>query len=300
MTPPVEVAAPSDRRAAEQLALVLAAAGIASRLADDPAGPRLLVAAEDGARARAELAAYEAENQTPPPRPSSTAAGRPPGGRRGWLPFVLVLLLARGAQWRRPFGIDWTAAGAADAAAIRAGDWWRAVTALTLHADEAHLLGNLAAGLAFGALLARQLGAGLAWFAILLTGALGNLADAWLAPPGHVSVGASTALFGALGMVAGLRRHGSTVPWRGGIRRWAPLSAGVLLLVFLGTGGERADVAAHALGFAFGVAAGLGLGRLGGRVPRGPAAQLACGGAALALLALAWTLALWEGGGVPG
>ena len=141
-------------------------------------------------------------------------------------------------------------------------------------------------------LAAQLLGAGLAWLAIVLTGALGNLLTAWLQAPGHASIGASTALFGALGILAGFMRQRRVVPWRGGIRRWAPLSAGILLLVFLGFGGENTDVGAHVAGFAIGGLVGLALGRWGSRLPQGPSAQWRYGQIAMVLLAGAWALAL--------
>ena len=270
--------------------MVLTARGIACRI--EPEGAELVVLV-DPAQAEAaadELVAYARENAAaaqlsspePPPAPGTASA---------WA-FVLLLLFCHGAQRRDLLGIDWTRYGAALAGEIRAGAWWRAVTALTLHADAGHLLGNLAAGFVFGGLLAQLLGQGLAWLAILLAGILGNLANAWLQGPDHASIGASTALFGALGLISGYRRHGWRLPWRGGIRRWAPLSAGILLLVQLGTSGERTDVGAHVLGFAIGVAGGLALAAAGPRLPRGRGVQLVAGGLTLALLAGAWALAL--------
>jgi membrane associated rhomboid family serine protease len=143
--------------------------------------------------------------------------------------------------------------------------------------------------------LTRLLGAGLAWLAILVAGALGNAVSALLRAPDFSAIGASTALFGAIGIISGYLRHRQVVPWRGGIRRWAPVSAGVLLLVFLGFGGERTDVGAHVAGFAVGGLLGLALSRLGHRVPQGPRAQWCYGGAAVALVALAWALAIGSG-----
>ena len=58
------------------------------------------------------------------------------------------------------------------AAAVRGGEWWRAWTALTLHVDGAHLAANLAAGVWFGYLAARQIGVGSAWFLIVSGAAL--------------------------------------------------------------------------------------------------------------------------------
>ena len=102
-------------------------------------------------------------------------------------------------------------------------------------------------------------------------------------------------IFGALGIVAGFLRQRRVVPWRGGIRRWAPLSAGILLLVFLGFGGENTDVGAHVAGFALGGLLGLALGRWGRQLPQGWRAQWLYGLAALGLVAGAWLLALRSG-----
>ena len=46
------------------------------------------------------------------------------------------------------------------------GQWWRTITALTLHSGLAHLISNLVFGCAFGGLAAHSLGSGLAWFSI--------------------------------------------------------------------------------------------------------------------------------------
>jgi membrane associated rhomboid family serine protease len=205
--------------------------------------------------------------------------------------YVLVLLFFFGADRRGAWSIDWSAAGVAQAGLIGDGAWWRTLTALTLHADHGHLLGNLAAGSAFGSLAARLLGPGLAWLALLLAGALGNLLNAALQPPGHTAVGAPTALFGALGIVSGHTRQRRPMPWRGGLRRWAPLAAGVMLLVYLGWGGERTDVGGHVAGFAAGTVLGFALGRCSRPLPRRPRAQGLYGLLACGLLALAWLLA---------
>lgn len=289
---PVLLRRAQRRRDAEQLALVLAAAGIACGLATDSGGIALYVNAADAPRAFDELEAYERESALVPPAAPAPAVDH--GGLGAAIVFGAVLLFFFGLQ-QRDWRTDWSALGAAQAGLIQDGAWWRTVTALTLHVDHSHLLGNLAAGLVFGLLVAQLLGAGLAWLAILLTGALGNALTASLQAPGHTAIGASTALFGALGIVAGFLRQRRVVPWRGGIRRWAPLSAGILLLVFLGFGGENTDVGAHVAGFALGGLLGLVLGRWGHHLPQGPRAQWLYGLAALGLVAVAWLLALGSG-----
>src|SRR5690606_29038048 len=147
--------------------------------------------------------------------------------------------------------------------AIWGGEWWRAVTALTLHGDWAHLTGNTLGGLLFFGLVFRFLGHGLGWICILLAGTLGNLLNAWgYAGTGHNSIGASTAVFGGLGILIGFRllRQFRLTGWAWPRHLWVPLAAGLILLGFLGAGGERTDVLAHGWGFFAGAILGSSVG----------------------------------------
>ena len=168
---------------------------------------------------------------------------------------------------------------------------WRTVTALTLHADARHLAANIVFGGLVGLFAGQLLGSGLAWFSILIAGAAGNLLNALIRNPGHTSVGASTAVFAALGIVAAYvwkrRRHLHASK----LVRWAPLVGAVVLLSYLGTGGVRTDVAAHVAGFLAGVVLGAVYGKLGSRMESVAGSQRLLGGTALAVLALAWALA---------
>ena len=275
---------------ADRHALVLAAVGIGCRLVADGGAVKLLVAGVEAAeRARLELTSYEREN-APRPRPSLPA--RPlSAGFDAALAYCAVLLFFFVASRRHAFGVDWLEIGAASAGRILQGEWWRTVTALGLHADLDHLLGNLFFGTLFGLLVAQLLGWGQGWLAIIVAGTLGNFIDALLHPAGHSAIGASTALFGALGILAAHAWQARVLTWRGGVRRWAPLAGGTMLLVLLGTSGERTDVTAHVAGFAAGWLIGLALaGPV--RMPHGPRSQrlyavLGCG-----LVTLAWLLAL--------
>jgi membrane associated rhomboid family serine protease len=172
------------------------------------------------------------------------------------------------------------------------GEWWRTITALSLHVELGHMMGNLAFGVVISLLVAALLGSGLAWLAILLAGAFGNALDALVHPAGQTAIGASTAWFGALGVLSGHTRRSQVIPWRGGLRRWAPIGAGIMLLAFLGFGGERTAVGAHVAGFAVGVVIGFTLAHADGQVPQGPLAQRIYGVLACGLFALAWLLAL--------
>jgi membrane associated rhomboid family serine protease len=150
---------------------------------------------------------------------------------------------------------DWVSIGNAQAEKILAGQWWRLVTALTLHADWAHLSSNLAIGGIFVVFLCRELGSGLAWSLLLAAGALGNLVNAYLQPANHSSVGASTAVFGAVGILAAI----SLVRYRNNLRtRWMlPVAAALALLALLGTEGKNTDLGAHLFGFIYGGFLGL-------------------------------------------
>lgn len=290
MSEQVEVSRSRTRADAEQRALVLAAAGIGCRLLPGDGEVRLYVAADEAERARFELWCFDRENarrSTPTPKPQGATYGV-----EAALAYCAVLMFFFAADRREALSIDWSAAGAAQAGLILDGAWWRTVTALSLHADLAHLLGNMAFGVVTGLLVAQLLGSGLAWLAILLAGALGNALNAAFQAGDHTAVGASTGVFGAVGILSGYARRSRVVPWQGGIRRWAPVGAGLMLLAFLGFGGGRTDVWAHVAGFATGGVIGFALAHAGNDLQQGAQAQRTYGVLACSLFALAWLLAL--------
>ena len=242
----------SDFRRAMDLSLVLDQEGIAHevrRLGDELWA--IQIDDKDAGRAEAAVAAFERENplEVRRPEPVHSTAGAVACG----LVFSFALLTMY--VWTGPdsAGSPWFERGSADAAAILRGECWRAVTALTLHGDAGHVAGNAVLGGLLLALLARSIGPGLASALVLLSGAAGTLAAAGLMRQDFVSIGASTAAFGALGSLAALPRHGR--------RAWIPLSGGLALLGFLGTS-KRADLTGHLCGFVCGVLAGAAVSRL--------------------------------------
>ena len=277
---------------AEQHALVLVAVGVVSRIARTSTGVGLFVAAADAVRARSELTLYVRENR---PRPAQGPALRPlREGFDATLIFAAILVFIHAAVNRGAFSLDWLEIGQSDSTLIKAGEWWRAITALGLHADIGHLLSNLALGGMLGLLLSQLLGAGLAWLAILIGGALGNAAVALLAPSQHSAIGASTAVFAALGLLAALAWRQQAALLRG-LRRWRPLAAAIMLLALLGVGGEHTDVWAHVAGLAAGGVIGILLYLIRAPLPLGRQAQLAYGATALALFCGAWLAAIAAG-----
>jgi rhomboid protease GluP len=294
-TPPlearwIEIRRYSSQAEAEQHALVLVAVGIECRLDTDGGRIGLLVDASRAAEARHHLAAYLRENETR----AEPATRRFGGGIDGALAYAACLLFIDAAAGRQAFSRDWLGAGHAQAGRILDGEWWRAVTALGLHADLEHLLANLVAGSLFAIFLAQLVGVGVAWLAILAAGALGNVLNAALQSPEHSAIGASTAVFGALGLLAGSMWRRQARSWRQRLRQWTPIAAGAMLLAFIGVGGERTDVGAHVAGFVVGCVLGAGLYLAGPYLPQGRTAQRAFGAAALALFAVAWLIALGQ------
>jgi rhomboid protease GluP len=212
------------------------------------------------------------------------------GAAYGAMGYVFVLLTAAYCAGAGVFGADWLSIGALDASAPSEG--WRAVTALTLHLDQEHLLGNLLFGVVAGVAAGRLLGPGIAWLSILGAAALANYVEIIVAPASHQAVGASTAVFAALGLLAGLGwRQRLTLRERRWYR-WAPLIAGICLLTLLGAGTAHVDVLGHALGFVSGVVTGWVYARA--RLPRERSRRLqfVAGIGAMLAIGVAWLLAL--------
>jgi rhomboid protease GluP len=278
------------RRECEERLLVLTAMGMEGVVTHGAGEFLVQVAPADAGAAALHLLQYESENRPAPAPPP------PPRVYRfawvGCLGYVAVLLAVAWAVSSGAVRLDAFELGELDASRVQAGQWWRAWTALTLHLDGPHLFANLAAGVWFGYLAGRQLGGGTAWLLTVTGGALANLLEGLLAPPEHRAVGASTAVFSALGVMAAYSwRERFALPQRWA-RRWGPLVAGVVLLGWTGSAGEGTDVMGHLAGFAVGTLLGAtaALPRVRRQLERVP--QALSGALALASVILAWWCAL--------
>ncbi len=306
---------PAGRLSQKQMklwSLVLRARRVPHRVRSLPGGYTIQVPARFARQAVDEILLYQKENISP--HPSIPL----PEGQERTRPTVAAMLglCAFFVLTQRPWPLldsypqYWHTVGVADAQAMLSGQLWRAVTALTLHADPAHVASNAVVGGAFLILLARRAGSGTAWLLAVLAGALGNLLNAGvhavLGGPGHLSVGFSTAVFGAAGVLAGLKaasgegdfKPGMATDMAGGHtafgRGWLlPVAAGLALVASLGTAGENTDIGAHV----FGLVAGFGLGGLTGWLAlthgrpdewAGGRFNVACGALAGLIPALAW------------
>jgi rhomboid protease GluP len=152
-------------------------------------------------------------------------------------------------------------AGNMDSVRVRAGEWWRLLTAVTLHADLAHLMGNVTFGVIMLALAMPRFGFGITLLLTFLSGMLGNLAGLMLYPLPYLGVGASGMMMGALGLLA---VHSAGL-WRIHPRAfrllWSSAGTGFLIFILFGMN-PKTDVVAHAGGFLSGAVMGIAASRL--------------------------------------
>ena len=250
----------------------------------------LVVPAAQAERARYELWQYATENlpvTTPGPRVQPVYQS----GLYGVIGYVIVISVVAVLAADATFNRDWFTAGRVDGVLIRAGEWWRTITALTLHSGFRHFAGNLGFGVFFGMMAGRVLGPGVTWLAIVLSASVANFINTLLLESTHRAIGASTGVFAALGLVAGFI-------WRARLMRqdrWAyrigPLVGGLALLAYTGTGDANTDIGAHLAGFACGLVTGVLLTRVYSRLTS-PLVQRYAGALAVAIIAGAWFVAL--------
>ena len=294
----IESLPPGDQKTLEWIA-VLAAAELDYRLAHTAGQWTIHIPAAQADTARTELAAYDADLSAPAPSP--LPASRPRiAGADSWSPLWVAGMLIAFHMWIGPYegGSALVRGAAMDTNRLFAGEWWRLLTALTAHSGPTHLAGNVVCILLFGYAACSTFGSGLSWLLILGSGILGNAAAGLLHGPDHISVGASTACFGALGILSAaqairkLRQHGfSRSIWS---RTWIPLGAGFALLTLMGTG-PRSDFLAHLFGFGSGIAPCLPL-AWHGPPPLSSGAQQGLQLCALVILMTAWRLVLVAAG----
>lgn len=254
----VAILATDDPEEIRDLSLVLAAAHIPHSIGCRESSWEIVVPEDQAERALYEIAEYTEENRGWPEQMPAAEEYRPAFRILGlFIVSCLALFHFRTGTWDQQS--LWFSAGAGESAAILAdGQYYRLVTALTLHADVLHLLGNCVLG---GFLLHyyfQLLGNGIGLAALLATATLANLLNVVVHGPGHHFVGFSTAVFSVIGILSSLnfRRHSSL----GRTRLLMPLMAGSAMLAMVGSSGEHTDLGAHFFGLVIGLAAGYLLG----------------------------------------
>lgn len=239
--------------------LVLSAAGISHNIANgDRGGWQIRVALHDRTRALNEIHTYEEENRNWPLQPAKTDAFLPFFRAQSFL-IALSLLLFHSVTGPWTPHSSWFLEGSANSSEILGnGEYFRLITALTLHADLVHLLGNCFLGGFLMHFYFLLLGNGIGLFTLTVTAVLANFINVIAHGPGYISVGFSTAVFSVIGILSALnyRHYKFTKPGR----LLLPLMAGAAMLAMLGSGGERTDLGAHFFGLLAGLGAGTVLG----------------------------------------
>jgi len=280
-----------DREKAHTYSLVLNSSGIGHRVVGGEEGFRIDVPEPYLNAAMDAVARYREEN------PPTEVHDLPPraSARRMNLSgiFVAVFLLSVHLAVMSSFAPeDYVNVFGAQARRIQSGEIYRCVTALLLHADDAHIAGNMVAAALFGGAVCAVTGNGVGWLMILFCGVAGNFINAMVVSPGHLSIGASTAVFGAVGILCTLQAVRSVLFGRGWKKAAAAIGAGMALLAFLGSS-ARSDLGAHLFGFVCGLPMG-GLYQLWLKDRIGKTAQILCGALAAAMLIAAWLKGVWS------
>ena len=226
-----------------------------------------------------------------PPAPARESFGAPAlaacRGGYGLLDRVAVLFCRARHD---AFSFDWNSARAAQTGPMLKASGG-APSPPCAFTKWRHLLGNLVFGTVFLMLLSQVTGAGVAALAMIATGTAGNVLSALVRSPEHTSIGASTAIFAGIGLLAALRQMRRQDHALTALRNWVPVAGGLALLAFLGFSGENTDVLAHVLGFGSGIAAGLLLARWDRDWTLDRGLQWTCAGIAGAVVVSAWIAA---------
>jgi len=269
--------------------LVLVSQGIESTVQHDAEFGRwqLVVSPADVSRAVNALRLYTLENR----RRRWQLAVPGTGLLFDWRCVVCLLFFVMVFAFEATGRADLRRAGVLDPELVRAGQWWRVFTAVTLHADVSHLVANVTTGVLILGLVFGTYGPGLGMLGSYLAGVLAFLGELYFVP--RQSLGASGMVLGALGLLTAqwvaLVRHGLT-PRQFAVRG---ILGGCLLLVLLGLSPEeQVDVFAHVAGFGAGLAIGAVLAWLPPMIRRSVWMDGVALGATVVLVFVPWWMAL--------
>lgn len=230
--------------------LVLLSQGITHRLERSPEGPfQIFVDPEDQKRAKFQIKLYHREN---PPKEENAPLPIKASLQPLWVLFVPTAVTLLQFSGSIP---SLESEGISNAEKILHGEWWRTITALTLHGDERHLGGNLVTGYIVLSMMSYRISLAKLVPFIAIASAVANFAVAATVQTNFRSLGFSTFVFAAIGCLSVMEFRLMPRESHGLLRRFAPLCGAASLAVFLGLG-ENADILAHFYGFLIGLLCG--------------------------------------------
>ncbi len=244
-----------NRREFKETELLLLSRSIPFTVQVDLLEKKIFIPLEYESFAKNEIRKFQRENSNWPPLSSIK---KQLSFSFSYIHFAVVLCLAF-FHWRTTHissYFDWLEYGRFSADRVLAGEWWRIITALTLHVDDAHLLSNFFGLLLFVSGVSRFAGVGISWLLVLLSAAFGNYLNALFYQTAHNSIGASTAVFAAVGIMGavGMKQYYQGKQFN--FRYFVPLIGALGLFAMLGTS-PQSDISAHFFGFLSGVGMGL-------------------------------------------
>ncbi len=278
----------NNQKQADLILVVLASQSVRAFIETGSDGSyNILVPDDDVFKARQQLKKYAEENKAVPGKVSHIPANIFFSPTALALAFFLAvihyILTTRG--WHKPAILNF----GSSSYYLSQGQSFRAVTALFLHSDTRHLLGNMAGIVVLAGPLLRVTGYGQGLFLILAAGTSGNLISESFGRDLRLSIGASTAVMAAAGLLGARRMtidaesvH-SAFPILKGVAPFA--AAGTLMAMF--SHGENTDLSAHLFGFLAGTGIGLCYYPLSGPLSS-PAIRRICFGIVLGVLCTAF------------
>ena len=235
--------------------LVLSAANISHRISIVSRHHiEVFVSSSQWEKAHEELAAYARENANWPPQAEDNRFPHPVF--QAMSPLIIGCLAGlHGITGDWQTKSVWFLKGAGNSEAILNNfEVFRLVTALTLHADSAHLLSNCSFGIFLLHYFLKLTGNGIGLFAILLTSVTANYLNVLVHGPGHMFVGFSTSIFSIIGMLCTMAFAFKSD--RIVLHFFMPLMAGLAFLALLGSEGGQTDLGSHFFGLLCGLLCG--------------------------------------------
>lgn len=238
----------TNRTQADEILLLLQSLGIEVQVLravfdEDGEQSRWVVLVEMSQYAKAQQVLAEEDALPPPVSPASTPMvvdARSDFSNDLWWLLSLVLINIgiwwvmeqQGGSQDRATLVQF---GAITSPLLSAGEWWRLVTALFIHIGVRHLVANMALLLGLGVLTLQVWGPGRFFFVYVLSGILGNLAGFAFGSGLAVKAGASGAILGLLGALAGTRLQQLSRPnVHSRFKRWHIIAMVLALYGFVG------------------------------------------------------------------